>query len=955
MKINSVELENFKTHVKSKIDFSKGLNLILGRNGAGKTSILQALGFALAGIKWEGNYKDFITNFNDSDFATVKISFTARDGMEYSVVRKIDERHTTWDLLSSNGVVWKSQSDVTNVLKSLTGIDGKLEDVYKRIITAHQNDMTSVFSMQASKRKKFFDELFNTHIYKEISQKEVKVYLDEMEKAEIKLDTKCDSLKEDVESLKDVESALKIALKELKETEKKVDKIRQEKKQKEEELKKIEDVHKKLEFFERKKLEEEGKLEEIRKRMEELEYRLKKAADAKKICENYEKQHDEYENLYVEIEEEQKKLFGEEEVLEKLTEKEKKLSNVKKETEKLDVAILSLDDRERNLKKEIGELKEKMSAKREEKKEISNEISKLLLTVKEYSKHVEQKENVLKKMDSLVEEFSRMKSVKNEILQNMEPFSKEKMEGLKEEVKRLKEKEEELKALNAKKYSIVEKMKNLKDAEKSLEHGICPLLNEECLNLEGKEIPLYFSEKHENLENQLNALESEIKNVESEISKIREAEKGLIQEKKNEEIFKRSAERVKKIESEENKIAEELRNLLNVKSREKLSFKDMLKIKTEMKEELEKFKADLHALTGKEREMEKRNSMIEKDAEELAKSLDLKNEDLNGLLHLRNSYNEKMKKLREETEELSEDAQQLPTMKEIVKSHKERISEKRERLKKLKPFHDEYDKNFEIAKELEHTVSAIENVSEEKKNTEEQLKETLKRIEEFAGLYDEEEHKKMADNLKTLEEKMSNANVEVGQLRQKVKRLKDDVEKLNDKRRQLEEKKRELALLENKKRFMNEFRKMLNGMGSEVAQRYRDHIAVKATFKYQALTNRSDKIRWKGDYALHLITKMGNKISDRPFHQLSGGEQMIVALSVRAALNEVFSNARFIIFDEPTVNLDEERRKALSEYLPKLFEDMEQVIVITHDESFREMAEKVILVEKEDGISVVRD
>ncbi len=80
---------------------------------------------------------------------------------------------------------------------------------------------------------------------------------------------------------------------------------------------------------------------------------------------------------------------------------------------------------------------------------------------------------------------------------------------------------------------------------------------------------------------------------------------------------------------------------------------------------------------------------------------------------------------------------------------------------------------------------------------------------------------------------------------------------------------------------------------------------------------------------------------------------MVVALCLRAALNEMFSTSKFVIFDEPTVNLDAERKRALSEYLPKLFKDMEQVIVITHDESFREMAEKIVFIEKINGVSHV--
>ena len=39
MQINRVQLENYRIHKNFEIDFDKGLNLILGKNGSGKSSI----------------------------------------------------------------------------------------------------------------------------------------------------------------------------------------------------------------------------------------------------------------------------------------------------------------------------------------------------------------------------------------------------------------------------------------------------------------------------------------------------------------------------------------------------------------------------------------------------------------------------------------------------------------------------------------------------------------------------------------------------------------------------------------------------------------------------------------------------------------------------------------------------------------------------------------------------
>jgi DNA replication and repair protein RecF len=43
MKINELVLKNFRNHINSEAKFSENINVIWGNNGAGKTSILEAI------------------------------------------------------------------------------------------------------------------------------------------------------------------------------------------------------------------------------------------------------------------------------------------------------------------------------------------------------------------------------------------------------------------------------------------------------------------------------------------------------------------------------------------------------------------------------------------------------------------------------------------------------------------------------------------------------------------------------------------------------------------------------------------------------------------------------------------------------------------------------------------------------------------------------------------------
>lgn len=46
MRIETVTLENIRSHTKSRIDFEKGFNCLVGGLGTGKSSILYAIDFA---------------------------------------------------------------------------------------------------------------------------------------------------------------------------------------------------------------------------------------------------------------------------------------------------------------------------------------------------------------------------------------------------------------------------------------------------------------------------------------------------------------------------------------------------------------------------------------------------------------------------------------------------------------------------------------------------------------------------------------------------------------------------------------------------------------------------------------------------------------------------------------------------------------------------------------------
>ena len=116
----------------------------------------------------------------------------------------------------------------------------------------------------------------------------------------------------------------------------------------------------------------------------------------------------------------------------------------------------------------------------------------------------------------------------------------------------------------------------------------------------------------------------------------------------------------------------------------------------------------------------------------------------------------------------------------------------------------------------------------------------------------------------------------------------------------------------------------------------------------EVLGDRAGRLRWTPDY--DIVLERGGHT--RGFPQLSGGEQMTAALAVRLALLRELLHIDVAFFDEPTQNLDDTRRANLAEQILRV-RGFEQLVVITHDDSFERMLDHVIHVRKVNGESRV--
>lgn len=88
MRLKTLRLQNFRQHVSTELSFSSGLTGIIGPNGSGKTTILEAIAWALYGNPAARGTRDSIRNSRAEGRAPVKVELEFElAGHSYRVVR----------------------------------------------------------------------------------------------------------------------------------------------------------------------------------------------------------------------------------------------------------------------------------------------------------------------------------------------------------------------------------------------------------------------------------------------------------------------------------------------------------------------------------------------------------------------------------------------------------------------------------------------------------------------------------------------------------------------------------------------------------------------------------------------------------------------------------------------------------------------------------------------------
>ncbi len=167
MQILSITLKNIKSHRDKELHFVNGINVLSGDNGVGKSTIFEAIGYALFGVDardFVGNIDRFITI--GAKKGEIAVTFAPGDGATYRASRSVGAG-SKWLLAKELGETFEVEDhagapETEARIKELLGLDSvrPLADQFKLVIGPFQNEFLGPFVLkQPAKRQEAFDEI----------------------------------------------------------------------------------------------------------------------------------------------------------------------------------------------------------------------------------------------------------------------------------------------------------------------------------------------------------------------------------------------------------------------------------------------------------------------------------------------------------------------------------------------------------------------------------------------------------------------------------------------------------------------------------------------------------------------------------------------------------------------------------------------------------------------------
>lgn len=882
MHISRVELENIKSHTSSAFNFTRGTTAITGENGAGKTTIIEAIAWALFDVL---DYKkeDFVRR--GAKKGSVKVTFeSGLDGREYVVTRDSGAGYNVADPRLRTRIADKKE-EVFRFLWQHLGLEPgtDLKSLFKQAIGVPQGTLTAIFLEGATERKVAFDRLLKVEEYRQAAEK--------LRDTSRFLDNSIAGIRESIARA-------------------------------EGELSRSESVNEEYENVSTQAVKLMKEFGEIDR---DLKTRRTSVAD---------------------LDEKERCVSGLKTALERSRSDREKAELVSSQAasaieraQKAAEAIVGVrTDHERHLKA-LARLKE-LEREREMRDRLRAEIAKTdaaMVSVRADQKRSEEDlrriQNSRVEIEDLRPKVVEQTAVEKQITELRERVTKargadERIESIDRELSRLRDRYR----VNQERIREAEDKAELASRLDDLENRNTEILTELAT------LKAHF-EHDQNFQSDIQGVFCPVLSQRS--SKLRDDE--TFKEMISLHLSDMTA-RIDQLEAERNTISEDL-----ARARKGHQMLAALESYRQRESELKEEGAELNA--KKSVLDERRHGVDQNKIDELTAQL--------------KALADPAARIRILEKEIARESD-IRTSLGDVESNLERLDSDRKRLdEQMNDYRQLDDEWSRLTSERDATADAhrtylanekdAASLDDRRREAEAAIAELTAKITiaeaaerdyKTAGVdYDAELHVREKTSLVAAERRAAETRATLDAVKKRETQLADEIRRFTELRKSLAGEFQEKERLETVAQTTAFIRDTLKEAAPRVARNYVHRVSLEANLMFREIMGTGERtLEWGEDYAVTLEEDG----YERPFASLSGGEQMAAALSIRLALLKQLSDIRVAFFDEPTANMDAERRENLAMQISRIT-NFDQLFVISHDETFDNFVDNVVSIRRSEN------
>jgi len=893
MEILSVSLKNFKSHTNLYLEFEPGSNAICGENGAGKTSILEAIAWVLFN-SCEYPREDLIRKGTKSAQATVQF-ISNRDGRTYQVKRCTRQGYELYDPQIDCKLEPKKVNDVLLWLQEHLGVpkETDLAKLFSEAIGIPQGTFTSDFLKNPGDRKTVFDPILRVEEYKkayqasrdleQFAQAEVTTCEQHLERFDLQL--------EDWQALQDrhqeVNASLKNGEAEKQATIEKLNALEQRQREFKQHQQEVENCTRALQALEA----------EYQRLDQEYDYRqnaYQQAQDSARKCEETQESYHAYEQAERQLKELGKARQTQQQLLRNKEQQGQSLQGVQNQLTKLEMQRESCQVAEEKIEQLAPAVEEQNSLEKQQ-----QSLQTQLQAVRDWKREQERTEQ------RLYEGLERLNEVKQE---------GDRLQALEPSVAQIPQLEAQLQTYQAQLSRVAAAQQFAQEIETLIGWG--------------EQQHSYY----EQLQPFLPSLDSELQTL------IASAQS--CQDRSLERLYQMGSDLKEQVSEEDLTAAcEQLRSQLELAYQCRAELKNLpskRKQEAQLKQEAQELRGQLIALEekieGEDRltvELEERGDRLQQLDNPRAQRQFLEQQ-LASAPNIEQQWQNLIKQKQQIQEVIDTLNEQLTAFETVD----EEITQVEQVKQNCAADYLAYIQSQKEAQTLAERQQYLEQTRVQRAQLATQKQQKRSQLDDLNATYSLEEIEQVEQEYQNFSNRLAQLEATLSFQRQELTKICQDLVKKGEIAKKREQTLVELQKAQRHWQFIKDARFFFNQASPRITKFYLAEISQEADTIFRELMNRQNvALEWTEDYDI-VVQEDGHK---RNFKSLSGGEQMCAALAVRLAILRTLSDLDIAFFDEPTTNMDRPRRQQLAEAIGNL-KSFRQLFVISHDDTFENMS-----------------